>query len=268
MKRSPLGTAARCLIHSLIVLTFSLIASSQDTKTTQKSDIEQFVNSVAKTIYKLAWPTATYRSVSLDGVAFVDEGANVMIVLSGISAFDNDKLWLKLSVMIRNGSIADIRVIDHNAILAPPFATSGAIAKALKETADQYAAQQRAQAPAPSATESSPPATSPAAGAEAACLTNETPSPISFDYHWGTGEWKHAALDPNQTLRMWWTLDAGETASPQLSIRYDDDFAPGYSERDYDLSRTRTVLPISCENVLNFKFAMSGEKILVYANSR
>lgn len=220
-----------------------------------------FVQSVAKTVYNLAWPTATYKSVALDRISPDADGVDIVITLSGLSAFDESDLWVKLALLICHGEFSDIRVIDDNHILVAPFATTNALAQAVKQTVDDYAAQQQVPAtpmPAPAA---------PASSVEAVCLSNQTGTAISFQYRWGDGAWTAMQATTDRDLELWWNLSAGEQDSPALSIRYDDDFADGYTERSYVLPRTKTVVPILCDKLANYHFAMVGSKIEVYLDS-
>lgn len=115
---------------------------------TDQDNAKSFIGSMAQTVYAMAWPTATYKSVSIDDFEPADGGFNVIVKLSGLSAFDGSDLWLKLAFLFRNGSLQDIQVRDDNAILVRPFATSRALASAAVELAQDYARSQN-QAPAP-----------------------------------------------------------------------------------------------------------------------
>ena len=290
-----------------LVLAAAVTLRGQDAGNAGDRDsISHFVNSVAQTVYKMAWPTATYRDFSLDGIEPIEGGLNVLVTLNGLSGLDQSDLWVQLVFVIRNGGLDDVRVKNDNHILVAPFATTTALAGAAAEMAKEYAAQQQAapvtpshdsprdsslpdpyptphfnppSAPRPTppvAQETAPtpppapkpatPTTPPPTGtiaAEATCLINSTGHALTFDYRWGILKWIKYELPPNQEVKIWWPTRDGPGPSPPLTIRYDDDFAPGYTERGYVLLRTPTALPVDCSNVQNYRFTLTGSKIAV-----
>jgi hypothetical protein len=261
---------------------------------------------MAKTVYNLAWPTATYREVSIDGFEPADNGFDVLVKLSGQSAFDNSDLWVRLAFMFRDGKFYDIRVKDHNAILVPPFRTTMTLATVAAGLAKDYADQQAAQAanganpnPAPAAADatsasptddSSPaPATAPSAdassatppdsatvtatdpnapSAEGTCLHNPTTETVTYQYRWGDGEWKQDTLAPNELIQLWWKYEPGEQSSPQLTIQYEDDSETPGVIRAYSLDRVPTTQPPACADLTNYRFQLESGKTLVYADPR
>jgi hypothetical protein len=134
--------AFRRLIYGLLFwLLLSSIesASSVAQRATQNDGaVTALVNSVAGKIYKLAWPTATYKSVSIEDFEPVDGGVDVTVRLSGSSGFDGSELWLDLVFLVRDGKLQTFKVRDHNAILVPPFITSGKMAEALVALGKAY----------------------------------------------------------------------------------------------------------------------------------
>jgi len=266
------GTVVRFLLLVLLLTGFEESTIRAQNGSRNQDDVSSFVQSVAKTVYNLAWPTATYKSVSLEKIRPAENGFDIIITLSGLSAFDDSDLWLRLALMIRHGEFSDIRVIDDNHILVPPFATTNALAQAIKATAEDYAAhQQGSAAPAPATTTApttlTPGPPQPAFPAEGVCLSNSTGVAINFQYRWGQGPWKTMDAAPDRDVELWWNLDPGQTASPELSIRYDDDFADGYTERSYVLPRKPTTVPVNCDRVAGYHFAMNGPKIEIYQDS-
>jgi hypothetical protein len=92
----------------------------------ENDDARSFLRSVAATIYRLAWPTATYKQIEFAGFQREPDGLAVAVKLSGEGLL-GDNLWLKLGIVLNGDGIKDVRVLGHNALLAGPFETSKAI---------------------------------------------------------------------------------------------------------------------------------------------
>jgi hypothetical protein len=105
------------------------------------------VNSMAGTIYNLAWPTAEYQGVTLGGPQRMYNGWDVPIYLYGKSAFSGDLLWLEVVVELRNGSLHDVRLGRDNAIIARPFATLATTAAIVAAVIEEQQSQQGQVAP-------------------------------------------------------------------------------------------------------------------------
>lgn len=99
--------------------------------------IEKFVDSIAYSIFKLAWPTAHYSDVEVMEYDETSYGYEMIIRLKGESSFclkDHCPLKLDLKVVTSsNFSIEDVSVKRHNAILQPPFKTIDSVADALNK---------------------------------------------------------------------------------------------------------------------------------------
>jgi hypothetical protein len=139
--------AAIALTGLLCVVLFAARAAAQQS-TNDQDNATSLIDSIAHSVYAMAWPTATYKSVSIDGFEPADGGFNVIVKLSGLSAFDGSDLWLKLAFLFRNGSLQDVKVRDNNAILVRPFATTQAFASIAVQMAQTYARDQN-QGPVP-----------------------------------------------------------------------------------------------------------------------
>ncbi len=159
--------ALRLLLCLLCIGLLAAGAAAQQNGSDQSNaqdNARSFIGSIAQTVYNLAWPTATYKRVSIDGFEPADGGFDVIVKLSGLSAFDGSDLWLKLAFVFRNGSLQDMQVRDDNAILVRPFATTKALASVAAQIADDYAKSQNQQqnaAPAPLPDNTVPDASSP-----------------------------------------------------------------------------------------------------------
>jgi YARHG domain len=104
-------------------------------------DARGIVHSIAGTIYKLAWPTAEYHGITLGELQRVRNGWDIPIILYGKSAVSGGLLWLRLDMELRNGSLYDVRVVEHNAVLRRPFETITDIVIAIREQQRQAAPQ-------------------------------------------------------------------------------------------------------------------------------
>lgn len=99
--------------------------------------VSDFINSVASGIFSTAWPTATYKSIEILENKQISSGYETVVKFKGNSSgklcmVGDCPLWFTLDIhMDSEHSISSIRVLEHNAILAPPFQTSGAIAQAI-----------------------------------------------------------------------------------------------------------------------------------------
>jgi uncharacterized membrane protein len=107
-----------------------------------ESTYRGFVDSVAKSLFFLAWPTATYESVEFGDVDFVSSGADVSFRLHGKSAFDDSSLWVDVVIEVRNGDIADLRWGRNNAILSQPGSTIKAMAEELARINNEQSGSQ------------------------------------------------------------------------------------------------------------------------------
>jgi hypothetical protein len=130
------GIAGRALAW---VLVFSLLAvCARAQQQDERNKATSFIDSMAQTVYAMAWPTATYKSVSIDGFEPADGGFNVIVKLSGLSGFDQSDLWVKLAFLFRSGGLQDVQVRDNNAILVQPFTTMKLLGGVVATLAQDY----------------------------------------------------------------------------------------------------------------------------------
>jgi hypothetical protein len=120
------------VISAMLLLPGSLWCSDS------QSDFEQFVNSLGKSLYFLAWPTAQYEGVSFGGVTRNGDATDITFRLYGKSAFDDSSLWVDTVIEVRNGEITDLRWGQNNAILAAPGSTVKAMGEALRQLNQEY----------------------------------------------------------------------------------------------------------------------------------
>ncbi|RMH16750.1 MAG: DUF1036 domain-containing protein [Acidobacteria bacterium] len=135
----------------LVFLVATLTAVPSSARKSAEDDPKGFVESIAETVYAWAWPSAEYESASVKSIDPVAGGYDVLVKLSGKSAFDGGDLWLVLVFKLRNGSLADVKVSAHNAILVPPFATVKALGQLIAELAAEqsYRSPPKASSPQP-----------------------------------------------------------------------------------------------------------------------
>jgi hypothetical protein len=67
----------------------------------------------------MAWPTASYRRVTVDDVQALDDGARVAFTLHGISGLDGSALWVQVYVEVRSGRITRLEWGNYNGFFAP-----------------------------------------------------------------------------------------------------------------------------------------------------
>ncbi len=117
--------------------TLSVLASDEDPK--------GFVESISETVYTWAWPTATYEDVSIKSIDPVANGHDIQVKLSGKSGLSGGDLWLVIIFKLRNGSLQDIRVLDHNALIAEPFSTVKTMGLLIANLAQEFASDTSTQ---------------------------------------------------------------------------------------------------------------------------
>ena len=139
----------------LVAFVWTVIGSAPLSAQRSEREARGFVSSVAEFVYNLAWPTATYDGFGFGRVQRVTGGYDVPVEISGTSGFSGDSLGLVLVFQFRNGSLENLYVQRHNAIIAPPFATAATMGAVIYAIAQEMATEQR-QA---SVTPSTPPRT-------------------------------------------------------------------------------------------------------------
>jgi hypothetical protein len=242
-------------IVAFILITTVLLPTSLKAATAgDKGSVESFIDSIAEMTYAAAWPSATFKGVSIKGTELVSDGYDVAVRLTGESAFGGD-LWLDLVFEIRNGGLHDMRIGGHNAILVPPFETTKALGAFIEEMIDDYNGQTRQHV-----TTKRLPATTGRVGA--VCIMNSTDYTLSYSYRWGEeGVWNSESIDAHYNSWYWWRYDSERQISPKFYIRFDDNLASGVTERAYWLKRNSTSLPVTCEKAKQYRFTTNGQRI-------
>jgi len=232
----------------LLLYSLALLAQSGAPSQKEKDDLAGFLNSAAAGIYEMAWPTATYRSAEFGGFQREADGIAVIVKLSGEGLF-GDNLWLKLGLVVNRNGIQDVRVIDHDALFAPPFATSKAIGDLLVELGKRYAGRQ-----VETNIESQP-------MAGAVCIVNSTEIDLAFAYRWGDAAWQRDEVEAGKTSVYWWRYQTAEHNSPKFFIRYNDSLAGGDTEQSYWLERMASPLPVTCSQAARYRFGIEGWRV-------
>jgi uncharacterized membrane protein len=182
MRKKFLASVFLLELISLLAYTPSLLAA--------ESTYRGFVDSVAESLFFLAWPTATYESVEFGDVEFLSSGADVSFRLHGKSSFDDGPLWVDVVIEVRNGEITDLRWGRNNAVLAQPGSTIKALAEELDRINNERSRSQ---------------ASSTAAGLGYQ-FTNRCSRSVELAIHYmdTSGRWQ---------TEGWWTFAPGESAS-------------------------------------------------------
>jgi hypothetical protein len=240
------------LIGGFLLISVSLPAQTRTGGEPEKEETAEFFRSIAASIYKLAWPTATYRDIEFGGFRREPGGLAVIIKLSGEGLFEKN-LWLKLGIIVNRNGIEDIKVMGHNAMFVPPFETSKTMAKLLAEVGQQYAKRQSASAGVGQAM------------AGAVCLINSTSIKLNFVYRWGTGEWQKGEVEPGGSQWFAWKYATAEHVSPVFEIAYDNSLAEGITDQRYVLDRTASRLPVTCDQSSRYNFSLNGDTVLLNA---
>jgi hypothetical protein len=251
----------RAAVTVLVVL-FVLISSVRGAwaQSTDQKEAQSFVSSLAEITYAAAWPTATYKTWRLRGVERVVGGLDIGVRLSGISAFDNGELWLDLVFQLRNGSLYDFLIVDHNAILAQPFSTIDGVLRRLKAAADEHAKNSAARAP------SRPPAPSADRSGEGLCLHNPTVIAVKFSYRWGASEWTAGELPTRTEQWFSYPLQSAGQAAPAFEVRFDNNLAEGYTNTQYTLKSSPARLPLGCRDVFRYDFRLDNQVLTMVAS--
>ncbi|MES1240630.1 MAG: DUF1036 domain-containing protein [Acidobacteriota bacterium] len=186
-KRDRRKLSASVLLLALV----GLLAGAPRLRADDDSSYRGFVNSVAKSLYFLAWPTATYESVEFGDVDFVSSGADVSFRLHGKSAFDDGPLWVDVVIEVRNGDITDLRWGRNNAILAQPGSTIKYMAQELARINSEHPSGQTLS--------------SSSAAGFGYVFTNRCSISVELAIHYmdSSGRWQ---------TEGWWTFAPGETA--------------------------------------------------------
>jgi hypothetical protein len=230
------------VIVCLLFLQVTLVSQSRP-QPDPKDVFTKIADSAAAAIYKIAWPTATYKHCELAEIRPANSGFDVIVKLSGLSGWDNSDLWLFLGFAFRDGDFKNMWVVKHNGNW-PPFATANALRRAGEELLKEY--EQSVDQ------------------AGAVCLINATNSPLAFSYRWGDGPWQDGKLLPGSSYMFWWPYGRGsEHVSPPFQISYDDSFEDGYTEQRYTLDRYATKLPLTCPAAKEYRFTTDGTKIFL-----
>jgi hypothetical protein len=128
--------SSRSLNRAAIVVCFLIFVlpshAQRQADDRDKDEVGGFLKSMAATIYRFAWPTATYKQAEFGGFQRQADGIAVVMKLSGEGLFGDD-LWIKLGIVINRDGIQDLRVLGHNALFVAPFETSKALRNLISE---------------------------------------------------------------------------------------------------------------------------------------
>ncbi len=123
----------------LVAIGFSNVAAANDAP----DWVQSFCNRTAKTVYALAWPTATYRAWSFGGITPTRDGIDLTVRLYGWSGFDDSNLFTDVIITINQDGVRDLRWGYNNGTW-PPGMTAIVLAKAVVTLERQYEASRAA----------------------------------------------------------------------------------------------------------------------------
>ena len=206
-----------------------------------------FIDSIAALAYSSAWPTATYREWSYRALNPVNEGHDLLIRLSGDSAFGGD-LWIDLSFQFRNGVLADVAINQHNAILMPPFETSRNIGALALELAREYSGE--------------PVETTSGQDVAAVCVVNALGRVVNLEYRWGSDAWQKLEIQEGYEHYFWRPYPADTRSSPDFQISMDVDFTDKDLFQIYTLKRYATTTPVDCEKAYTYELEFQQENLV------
>jgi len=278
-----LGKAPLMVVLALTLSVSTVAQTSSDD--TQQNNLG-FTDSIAKFIYSLAWPTATYKDWHMEWPEKdADGGYDLVVKISGLSGFDQSDLWLKLAIAIRSGNIDHYNVLDHNGAI-PPFFTVAVVGTLVEKFNEEYQKSKASQPPAtasspaydPTPSPSPPPATT-ATPAEHApptqtvgvCIQNTTNGPVSYSYRWDYGsiwksEWKQTKVDSGYDMIHTYKLNALVPTPPQFDIEYGGGSVDG-APQDYVLENGYVPPSANCEDAKQYTFASNGQLLVLTAAS-
>ncbi len=140
-------TIVRLLLPLILLLQTGWAAAPQNTTADQENstslaeDIQSFIHSAGKIVFLAAWPTATYRGLSLGQLTPVEHGLDVAVRLngSGFNSYGGSDLWLDLVFSFRNNQYQGFHLGQNNGFI-PPFLVSELVAAIGTQLFDDYAA--------------------------------------------------------------------------------------------------------------------------------
>ncbi|HXJ03353.1 MAG TPA: hypothetical protein VNH44_19190 [Micropepsaceae bacterium] len=109
------------------------------------NDAKKFVNSIAASLYNLAWPTATYKGIKFDSILPDPNGLVFVADLYG-EGLCEDNLWLQVGIVVNVSGIQDVKILGDDAVCTKPFATTKAVSGMANKLWQQYNSQQSAGA--------------------------------------------------------------------------------------------------------------------------
>lgn len=216
----------------------TLYLNSTNALSENTSWYKEFVNSVGEILYAAAWPTATYESVSFEGVENIQGNIYLKIKLYGRSAFDDSSLWTEVIVKIQNGEIKDVYWGKHNAIIAKPGETVAAFGQLISDLNKKYEKSTRTGSTTYRLT----------------CIINKTGNKIYYKYKWGDNAWNNDTLDSGYS--SWYS----SLVDVKFFIEFDGDFVSGYQPKNYWLY-TKLANNRSCDDAKKYEFVAKENQL-------
>lgn len=232
-----------CFKIMILIALLSLYATqslARDSSDEDISWIKQFVNGIGEMLYFSAWPTATYKGVSFEGLSREYGGLNIKIKLHGISSFDDSSLWTEVILVMREGEIRDIKWGKNNAILFQPGETMIVLGELLVEINKEYNRTKQRE--------------SPSELYYIACIINKVNGKVNYQYRWGNeADWTSNSLDENTS---YWH---GSKANQKFFVKFDNSYSDGYQKTEYYLDSYST--RYRCNGGKKYEFYYTDGKI-------
>lgn len=201
---------------------------------------KNFINNIGEALYFSAWPTATYKEVTLEGISRAYDGVNIKVKLHGKSAFDESSLWTEVIVEVRDGEIKDIKWGKNNAILAQPGETITGFGELLVELNKEYSRNKQQKS------ESVP--------YYVVCIINKLNGKVNYQYRWADEkDWTSSSLDSGASY--WY----GNKVNQRFYIKFDNSFSGGYQKTEYYLENKYT--RYKCSGGKQYEFYLSDNNI-------
>lgn len=128
-----------------LMATCLALAGSAVAEDSNHNSLADFCNAVARSVYALAWPSATYRTWEFRDLQTKSDEIDLTIRLFGQSYFDGSDLWTDVTFDIEGGELRQVYWGTNNAILVPPGATVSAAKDAMVGLEEAYQRSQTSQ---------------------------------------------------------------------------------------------------------------------------
>ncbi len=128
----------RVIMLLILLISPELVAAEES----ELGWITKFCDQTAKSIYKMAWPSATFSDWQYSGFEDTNTGFAVKIRLNGISGLDDSNLYTDVVLFFDKDGFKDLRWGQNNGII-PPGATASFLLEFGKALNEEYMKSQQ-----------------------------------------------------------------------------------------------------------------------------